>query len=75
MVGISLTVSSQDAYLYKKYAEKGDEEAIYNLANFYMYGNGGLEQDYSKAVFWLTKAAKKNTHLQRYLSLTATSME
>ena len=59
MVGIAFRLSAQDASFYKRYAEKGDKEAMYNLANCYINGNGGVQQDYNQATYWLTKAAKK----------------
>ena len=43
MVGIAFRLSAQDASFYKRYAEKGDKEAMYNLANCYINGNGGLK--------------------------------
>lgn len=60
MVGIVFSLSAQDASFYKKYADKGDKEAMYNLAFCYINGNGGVQQDYNQATFWFTKAAKKN---------------
>jgi len=59
MVGIAFSLSAQDASFYKKYAEKGDKEAMYNLAFCYINGNGGVQQDYNQATYWFTKAAKK----------------
>ena len=53
------TYAQQEASFYKKYAEKGDKEAMYNLANCYLKGNGGVQQDYNEATMWLTKASKK----------------
>ncbi len=57
---IPFNLSAQDASFYKKYAEKGDKEAMYNLANCYINGNGGVQQDFNKATMWLIKATKKN---------------
>ena len=57
---ISISVNAQDASFYQKYAEKGDKEAMYNLAQCYINGNGGVDQDYDQATTWLTKAVKKN---------------
>ena len=57
---ISISVNAQNASFYQKYAEKGDKEAMYNLAQCYINGNGGVSQDYNQATMWLTKAAKKN---------------
>ena len=48
--------SAQDASFFRKYAEKGDVEAMYKLANCYYYGTGGANQDYSMATMWLTKS-------------------
>lgn len=47
MVGIAFSLSAQDASFYKKYADKGDKEAMYNLAFCYINGNGGVQQDYN----------------------------
>lgn len=58
-IGLGSVVFAQDANFYSKYAEKGDQEAMYNLGNCYFYGNGGVSQDYGKATYWFTKAAKK----------------
>lgn len=58
--GFSLTISSQDASFYKKYADKGDEAAMYKLAECYLNGTGGVQQEMNQASYWLTKAAKKN---------------
>lgn len=60
MVGIAFSLAAQDASFYKKYADKGDKEAMYNLADCYINGTGGVSQDYNSAAEWLTKAAKKN---------------
>ncbi len=59
MVGISFYLSAQDAAFYKKYAEKGDKEAMYNLADCYIHGTGGVQEDMNQAAYWLTKSAKK----------------
>lgn len=58
MVGIAFSLSAQDASFYKKYADKGDKEAMYNLAECYINGTGGVQQDMSQASYWLTKSAK-----------------
>lgn len=60
MVGIAFSLAAQDASFYKKYADKGDKEAMYNLAFCYVNGNGGVPQDYNQATYWFTKAAKKS---------------
>ena len=60
MVGIAFSLSAQDASFYKRYADKGDKEAMYNLAECYINGTGGVQQDMSQASYWLTKSAKKN---------------
>lgn len=60
MVGIAFSLSAQDASFYKKYADKGDKEAMYNLADCYFNGTGGVLQDMNQASYWLTKSAKKN---------------
>jgi len=59
MMSIAFSLSAQDASFYKKYAEKGDKEAMYNLADCYINGTGGVSQDMNQATYWLTKAAKK----------------
>lgn len=60
MLGIAFNLSAQDASFYKKYAEKGDKEAMYNLADCYINGTGGVDENLNQATYWLTKAAKKN---------------
>lgn len=60
MVSTAFCLSAQDASFYKRYAEKGDKEAMYHLAYCYLNGNGGVQQDYNEATVWLTKSAKKN---------------
>lgn len=60
IMGISLGLAAQNAAFYKKYADKGDKEAMYNLAYCYINGSGGVPQDYNEATHWFTKAAKKN---------------
>lgn len=60
MAGIAFSLSAQDASFYKKYADKGDKEAMYNLAECYFNGTGGASQDVNQAAYWLTKSAKKN---------------
>ena len=59
-MGFSLTISAQDASFYKKYADKGDKAAMYKLAECYLNGTGGVQQEMNQASYWLTKAAKKN---------------
>lgn len=46
--------------MYMKYANRGDKDAMYNLAGCYWSGNGGVAQDYQSAFNWYEKAAKKN---------------
>ena len=60
MMVVTISANAQDASFYQKYAEKGDKEAMYNLAQCYINGNGGVAQDYNLATTWLTKAVKKN---------------
>ena len=60
LLSFAITVMAQDASFYRKYADKGDKEAMFNLAKCYMYGNGGVAQDYNQAALWLTKSSKKN---------------
>ncbi|MCF0219808.1 MAG: SEL1-like repeat protein [Muribaculaceae bacterium] len=59
-VGLSLSLSAQDAAFFKKYADKGDKEAMYNLADCYFNGKGGVAQDINTGIMWLSKSAKKN---------------
>ena len=59
-LGIAGYTYAQDASFYRKYADKGYKEAMFNLAQCYMNGTGGVNQDYNQATDWLTKAAKKN---------------
>ena len=50
---------------YTKEAEKGDNDAQYNLGN--MYENGyGTPQDYKQAVKWYTIAAKQGHKWSQY---------
>lgn len=63
-----LNGQSQDASFYLKYANKGDTEAMYNLANCYWYGQGGAAQDYSGAFVWYEKAAKKKHLPSQYMT-------
>lgn len=60
MMGITFALSAQDASFYRKYAEKGDKEAMYNLAECYLNGTGGVQENMNQATYWLTKATKKN---------------
>ncbi|MBD5371925.1 MAG: sel1 repeat family protein [Bacteroides sp.] len=60
IAGSAFSLAAQDASFYKKYAEKGDKEAMYNLAECYLNGSGGVTEDMNQVTFWLTKAAKKN---------------
>lgn len=50
---------AQDASFLQKYAEKGDEDAMYQLGNCYYEGVGGVKQDYTTAIYWYEKASKK----------------
>ena len=59
-LSVSFAMNAQDASLYMKYAQKGDKEAMYNLATCYLNGSGGVSQDYSIAFRWFEKSAKKN---------------
>ena len=56
----SFALHAQDASMYLKYANRGDKDAMYNLAGCYWSGNGGVAQDYQSAFNWYEKAAKKN---------------
>lgn len=59
LISIAFSLTAQDVTFYEKYAQKGDKEAMYHLAKCYFDGTG-VEQDFSQASYWLTKAAKKN---------------
>lgn len=59
VAALTATVAAQDVDFYRKYADKGDTEAMYNLAICYFSGQG-VTQNYDEATMWLTKAAKKN---------------
>lgn len=50
---------AQDASFLQKYADKGDEETMYQLGNCYYEGVGGVKQDYASAIYWYEKASKK----------------
>ncbi len=43
---------------YRKAAEKGDAETQYQLAECY-YNGQGVEEDYTEAIKWYSKAAKQ----------------
>ena len=60
MMCLAFNSFAQDASFLQKYAEKGDKEAMFNLAQCYIDGTGGVNQDYNQATMWLAKAAKKN---------------
>ena len=57
---------AQDISLLQKYADKGDEEAQYQLAECYLNAVN-VEQNYELAVKWLTKSSKKNYAPALYL--------
>ena len=59
LLGALFHIYAQDASFYYKYAQKGDKEAMYNLALCYFKGTGNVSQDYSQGIVWLSKAAKK----------------
>ena len=42
----SFALHAQDASMYLKYANRGDKDAMYNLAGCYWSGNGGVAQEY-----------------------------
>ena len=48
----SFALHAQDASMYLKYANRGDKDAMYNLAGCYWSGNGGVAQDYQSAFNW-----------------------
>lgn len=56
---VCTTSFAQLAEAYKKAAEQGDANAQYNLGVCYKRGEGGVDQDYNKAVYWYRKAAEQ----------------
>lgn len=68
-VGVAFSLSAQDASFYRRYADRGDREAMYNLARCYFAGVGGVQEDSSAGTYWLTKSVKKNyAPAQSYLA-------
>ncbi len=59
MLCMATLLHAQDASFYRKYAEKGDKEAMYKLADCYFTGTGGVGEDPTQGVGWLEKAAAK----------------
>ncbi len=69
MVSLSASRSfAQDAAMYRRYADKGDKEAMHNLARCYWNGNGGVEQDAQAAFYWYSKAANKNYQPAQFMT-------
>ena len=46
-------------------AEQGDPQAQFNLGSLYYSGNG-VEQSYSKALYWFTKAAERGESTSQF---------
>lgn len=68
-VGVAFSLSAQDASFYRRYADRGDREAMYNLARCYFAGVGGVQEDSGAGTYWLTKSVKKNyAPAQSYLA-------
>ncbi|MBQ5639820.1 MAG: sel1 repeat family protein, partial [Bacteroidales bacterium] len=61
-------LSAQDASFYWKYANKGDKDAMYKLAECYFYGTGGVETNYSAALDWFEQAAKKGSLESQFMA-------
>lgn len=58
---LSPCLNAQDASFYIKYANKGDKDAMCKLANCYLRGEGGVEQNLNAALNWYETAAKKGS--------------
>lgn len=43
--------------VFHRLAEQGRLDAMHSIAHTYLYGIAGIEQDYSKAFAWFTRAA------------------
>ncbi len=44
--------------IFRKLAERGRLDAMHSIAHTYLYGIGGIGQDYDMAFSWFTRAAK-----------------
>lgn len=68
VASLFVTANAQDAYMYSKYANRGDKDAMYNVADCFWSGKGGVSQDYERALFWYLKAAKKGHNPSRFMA-------
>jgi len=57
--GLMVTAMASDFATTKELAGQGDIEAQYNLGNLYSKGEGGIHQNYTKALEWYLKAANQ----------------
>ena len=64
----STGVIAQDVAFLQKYAEKGDTDAMHQLANCYYEGKGGLHKDPVTARYWYEKAAKKGKAESQFMA-------
>ena len=64
----STGVIAQDVAFLQKYAEKGDTDAMHQLANCYYEGKGGLKKDPVTAMYWYEKAAKKGKAESQFMA-------
>lgn len=57
-MGLLLSDSNPEASSawYRKASAQGNGYAMHNLALFYLYGRGGVQQDYTKALNWAEKS-------------------
>lgn len=68
VASLFVTANAQDAIMYSKYADRGDKDAMYNLADCFWSGKGGVSQDYERALYWYLKAAKKGHNPSRFMA-------
>lgn len=51
----------------EKAAERADVEKLFDVGKGYLYGMDLPQQNYAKAVYWLTKAAERNHDYAQYI--------
>lgn len=67
VASLFVTANAQDASMYMKYANRGDKDAMYNLADCFWSGKGGVSQDYELSLYWYTKAAKRGHQPSQFM--------
>ena len=63
LLGMSETDKERDKRLLLQAAERGDQSAIYVVAESFLYGKNGFPEEVLEGMFWISKSTSDETPL------------